>query len=151
MNIEYYKFDFDECVVIRYERDGECNGCGLCCKYLIRFEGEERGFGKANPVTGWDPRNGDLRLYQGGITNAVVVNGKWRYFRNVEIMGEYQPCRRLTDDNKCKIHMGKHLLSRAWPMSPEQASEFPECSYSFREVERKTMDEWWGEGWDKAA
>lgn len=149
-DVMYMKFDFNERLIIRYERDGECNQCAMCCKYVIRFKSEHNSVHKPNPISGWHVGNGEFQLYYGGVTNGVCVNGHWRYFRDIEVTDELTPCGRLTVDNKCSIHQGKHLLSRVWPMSPEQASAFKECSYTFREVQRWTMDEWWGEGWETA-
>lgn len=148
-DILYYKYDFHQRIVVRYERDGECNQCGMCCKYIIKFRCANVGPGKDNPITGWHPGNGDIRLYAYDIVNAIYMNGHWRYFADVTVTDELKPCPDLTADNKCRIHTGKHLLSRAWPLSPEQAAHFKECSYTFREVERWTFAEYFGQDWDR--
>src|SRR5712691_7519931 len=34
---QFYEWNYDEGVVILYERLGECNGCGDCCMAAIQF------------------------------------------------------------------------------------------------------------------
>lgn len=128
----YTEWDFDNDIVTVYERHGECNGCGACCATVIRFATNNRGLGQPNPISGWDPRNGEFSsISHSGVVNEVQVGGRRRFFMNIEITDEPYRCSMLTADNRCMIHVGKHLLSREWPLSPKQVTPFPECSYTF--------------------
>lgn len=35
--MRYFEFDIDSHTVTEYERIGECNGCGACCRELVEF------------------------------------------------------------------------------------------------------------------
>lgn len=98
--------------------------------------------GQPNPILGWHPANGEFTTDPSGCVNEVQINGKRRFFRNIEIVaGEQNRCPSLTEGNRCAIHLGKMLLHRAWPLSPRHVTPFPDCSYSFREVWRRKISE----------
>jgi Fe-S-cluster containining protein len=144
--MQFTEWDYPNDTVTIYERSGECCECGACCMAVIRFQAFNRGFGHMNPVLGWDSRNGEFTNPADGVVNDVEVNGKHRYFWNVEVTDEpYVACTMLSEDKRCKIHTGKHLLSRAWPMSPRHVTPFAECTYKFTEVARFKISELAGE------
>jgi Fe-S-cluster containining protein len=140
--MRYFEWDFDNDIVIEYARSGECSECGACCMAVIRFNAFNKGIGKTNPILGWDNRNGEFINPASGVVNDLEINGKHRYFWNVRVTNEpYVACTMLSEDKRCKIHLGKHLLSRAWPMSPKQVTPFAECTYMFEEIGRWKISE----------
>lgn len=141
-NVHYLEWNFEQDTVVEYARLGDCCECGACCQQIIEFTCMDRGFGQPNPIEGWHPGNGEFEIRRNlGIVNEISVNGKRRFFHALRVTQEVKPCAMLTNDNRCKIHTGKHLLSRAWPMSPAQVQPFSECTYHFEEVGRWKISE----------
>lgn len=135
------EWDYEHGIATEYERLGECNGCGACCMTLIRWWNYRHGFNCQNPILGWHPGNGELFPDdEAKVVTEIRIGEKRRFFNNIEITGEPERCSQLTDDNKCKKHIGKHLLSREWPMSPRQVEPFENCSYHFRVVNKWSFD-----------
>jgi Fe-S-cluster containining protein len=135
--MRYFEWDYTNDSVVEYERSGECNECGQCCTRVIRFVIRNNTY----PITGWNPHNGATAPLQSGRFAEVRVGDKRRFFNNAIITDEIVPCTMLTAEKRCAIHAGKHLLARAWPMTPDHVSAIPECSYSFREVGRWKISE----------
>ncbi len=130
----FFEWNYDEGVVIAYERQGECNGCGDCCKATIRFA-----------VAGQFIEDGDLWqiLGNGGVDTTgkhiwseVRVRGERRFFSVEAIQPGTGRCSHLTGDNRCDVQLTKPLFHKAWPMSPRQTVPFERCSYTFRELAR---------------
>ena len=142
-NVRYFEMDMDEKLVTEYERAGDCNGCGACCTAVITFQ-------VSGTITAdlkiWDARNGGNAPGTEGKWQGVLVNGKYRFWRMTDVNYDNPngKCSMLSDSNRCKIHIGKSLLSRQWPMSPSQVDPFPECSYSFQVKQQWTLSEWYG-------
>jgi len=76
-----------------------------------------------------------------GVVTELRVGDKRRFWENVRVTDERFRCGMLTDSNRCRIHIGKHLFSRGWPMSPRHVKPFPECTYTFREISRSKISE----------
>lgn len=139
--VETYRFiewDYETRIATEYERSGECNGCGACCTGSIFYLGD-------GDRPGWNAHNGysaamrspQSVLKDKRIVNEVQVNGKSRYFTDITIkLDPAVRCPMLSAENRCRIHVGKGLISRAWPMSPKQVDPYPECSYSFKIVKQ---------------
>lgn len=127
--MKYRKWDYDTNRVTEYVREGECNGCGACCKALIQFT-------VAGRVKDKDGRN------LGNTTNGVgvwseVQNGKKRRFFRINLMDlkpEAVTCSALSPENKCTVHQTKLPICEVWPVLPEQVTPFSECSYKFIEI-----------------
>lgn len=135
--MRFYEWNYDTDTLIEYERDGECNGCGACCMGVITFQ-----------VTGGEafkaihnPHNGGPTTDEKGVWLSISVGDKRRFFKMVSIEKTDHRCPMLTDDNHCRIHAGKYLFSRAWPMNPSQVRAFEKCSYTFREIGRWKISE----------
>lgn len=137
----FFELDNDAGVVIEYERLGECNGCGMCCMEQVAFA-----IGGKDVPQGWDFRNGWHPVNKGK-SSGVLVNGHWRWFSNFVFGGNpnFKACHNLSADKRCKIHLGKTLLSRAWPITPDHAAAFSECSYTFQEINRWPMDDFFSD------
>lgn len=140
--IRYFEWDFETGYVTEYTRQGECNGCGACCMTLIRWEYSQdvhRELTLHTGLTTWNFGNGSPYMdYPTGVYTSVLIGGKWRYFRDLTVHTDepQKKCRELTDDLKCRVHMGKRLISSAWPMLPRHVAPFSECSYEFTEIAR---------------
>ena len=104
----------------QYVREGECNGCGLCC--LISH--------KAVKVPMKDNQHSDYldRLREG-----------WRIARRTRthiLLAKWDPCPYLTFDLRCSIH-GKPEqpeICRIWPGDPQPFYKLvqPHCGFRFR-------------------
>jgi Fe-S-cluster containining protein len=137
--IRYFEWDYDKNVVIEYEREGECNGCGDCCKAAIRFF-VTAGVNPNDPQAAWEAAgNGGLSTTGKGQWSEIQIGDKRRFFQIQEITLGAHTCRHLTEDKKCDIHFTKPLFHKAWPMAPGQVSPFERCSYSFREIGRRPI------------
>lgn len=137
----YFELDFDNDTVIEYTRRGECNLCGACCIAVVSFQITTKPIDRIKR----DGRNGGDTPGDSGKWQAVFINGHWRFWKltGVENLGLDRKCGMLTANNRCKIHMGKSLLSREWPMTPSHIEPFSECSYSFSELARWSIAEWY--------
>lgn len=132
--LRYLQWDFENKVVIEYERLGECNACGDCCRASVRFE------------TGALLNPNDPHMLSDGISNEGVVHevrrGNLRRFYRITAIGAVgtDVCSQLTEDNKCAIHEDKGLFRSIWPAAPNQVEPFERCSFDFREVARWSFD-----------
>jgi hypothetical protein len=131
---QFYEWNYDEGVVILYQRLGDCNSCGDCCTAAIRFAVA----GAVKPgLTPWEENaNGGAMTNGEGVWAEVRVNGERRYFQQVSAEPGASRCTNLTEDNRCAIHASKPLFHKAWPITPRQMASFTRCSYSFREIAR---------------
>lgn len=142
VDAHYFEIDYDADSVTEYERQGECNGCGECCIAVIKFMVA----GELQKRQGWDSRNGGETTDGKGKWQGVWINNRWRFFKLMSVENDpAHRCPMLSQDNRCRIHAGKNLLSREWPMAPTQVEPFKNCSYSFREVRRATIEEFWND------
>jgi len=133
--MRFFEWDYDNQVVIEYERLGECNGCGDCCTALIPFT--IAGVSKASAESWDEAGKGGPATTGTGVWNEVPVGVTRRFFR----VGDIDPatrhrCPHLTEDNQCAIHLIKPLFHKAWPLSPRHVAALERCSYSFRELGR---------------
>jgi hypothetical protein len=139
--VRYFEWDYENNVVIEYEREGDCNGCGDCCMAVIRFYVTAR----TNPDdkhTAWqEAGNGGVTTTGKGVWNEIQIGGKRRFFQLQEVTPEAHRCNHLTEDKRCDIHFTKPLFHKVWPMAPSQVSPFERCSYSFREIDRRPITE----------
>jgi hypothetical protein len=130
----FYEWNYDEGVVILYERIGECNGCGDCCLAAIQFTVAGRLNKGERP---WEEYgNGGSDTTGHDIWSEARVGDERRFFRIVDTQLNGGRCRHLTEDMRCDIHFTKPLFHKSWPMSPRQVTPFERCSYTFRELAR---------------
>ena len=117
----YLGWDYESHEVIEYERRGECNECGDCCRATITLRG----------------KNGDITDHEGTWSEVTRDNFKDRFFlRMLWVEQLNEPCCQLRD-NKCAIQDLKQSQQRIcaeWPTHPSQVEPFPNCSYSFVEI-----------------
>lgn len=134
----FYEWNYDEGVVILYERLNECNGCGDCCMAAIQFAVAGRLTKGERP---WEEHgNGGSDTTGTNIWSEVRVGEERRFFRQIEAKPGTGRCQNLTEDMRCAIHFTKPLFHKSWPMAPRQITEFKRCSYTFRELARWSLD-----------
>src|SRR5258708_5824830 len=135
---QFYEWNYDEGVVILYERLGECNGCGDCCMAAIQFAVAGR---LTHGSTPWEQHgNGGSETTASGVWSEVRVGAERRFFRQVAGKPGNERCKNLTEDLRCEIHFTKPVFHKSWPMAPRQITEFERCSYTFREIARWSLD-----------
>lgn len=126
-------WDYPAGEVIEYEREGECNRCGDCCRALISFKVQQetaaklngRWFGQTTTGRGkWAEAEGDGRRYF--ISEAEVI-----FPVDADMV-----CPKLATDSTCMVRAYRPTICRAWPMVPDHLKPFERCSYTFREVGR---------------
>lgn len=134
----YRKWDYTNNTVTTLERQGECNGCGACCKAVIRFLSYPYAKTPTEDTDPIDNREGGLYADEEGVWNEVEnEQGERRLFKVLEIDKDSQPhhrCSALSVDNRCAVHSEKFLICKGWPFAPEQVEPFEECSYRFNIV-----------------
>ena len=140
----YLEWDCDRQVVIEYRREGECNGCGDCCRAMICMAAP-----RIANVIGADAlqesaRNGLQAINGIGIWNELNAAGDRRFFRFTEIdvsekTMQGHACAWLAD-NKCTEHHQKVRVCWGWPFAPSHVAPFPRCSYKFLEIGRWPME-----------
>lgn len=137
--MRYLKWNYDTGKLTEYFRTGECNGCGACCRALIRYDvadsypsttgstvgrtiGEEKGI--------WlECNDGDRRYF---IRDREMVFGK-------QTCGSFE-------GGKCLQHFMKSaednylMLCDIWPMGPSHVVPFPDCSYQFQRIAEWDID-----------
>lgn len=134
--VTYIRWDYDNGEAIEYQREGDCNGCGACCRAMIRF----RVSGNCKDD---DPRNlGDAKSAEiNGVWAEVSKGDDRRIFAIVEVDHNPKeiPCSAL-HDNQCSVHFDKPHICAVWPVIPDQVALFKDCSYTFTEIQRWKFD-----------
>ena len=125
----YLEWDYVADTVTEYKRDGKCERCGACCGATITFTAihpYKRSLRGGGRVSGRE-----------GIWQEVNT-GRWRYFVRVLKIEIDLPktCGELSEDKLCTMHKDKCFLCKEWPFSPRCIAPFPECGYSFTEIQR---------------
>ena len=132
----YIDWDYDTNIATEYERTGECNQCGDCCKN--------------KKVINFDMIDGDKRSHGGDTTNgegrwSEIDNGKQREFIRFYMGPDKQllPCTALGPDNRCiEQELGtKPWVCAVWPTVPSDIEPFENCSYQFVEINSWEFDE----------
>ena len=129
----YLEWNYDNGIVTEYQRAGKCNQCGKCCKALITFQviKPRRGIG----------RKGGVTTDETGIWSEID-NGRWRYFFKItEIDFDYAGCECLNSNQLCDYHNEKENICAWWPLSPTCIEPFPDCGYSFEQINEWKMSD----------
>lgn len=125
----YLAWDFDAGEAVEFERKGECNQCGECCRVLIRFQWCD--------TTGDGGRNGGNATDGKGVWEEIETPAGRRFFRLQEIQPGGGGCPQLLG-NQCQEHdaSDRAMCCTEWPWHPDQVKAFPGCSYTFEEINR---------------
>lgn len=128
----FIKWDFDHNVAIEYERLGECNNCGECCIEIVKY----RHIGELTEGPAGIMGN---RIKPEGVWSEYSEGDKRRFAGLPRKTGERKPCEFLVNGH-CAIHANKSMdentMCWAWPIIPEHVEMLPQCSYTFREINR---------------
>lgn len=145
----FYEWDYDKDRVITWERAGECNHCGQCCKdaHLINYgflnDEESNHFYEEKGIK---PKDGSLWPAEEGIwtEQAVENDDDRRFFGNVRVIPQdepWKPCPSWTGTG-CALHgLDKPGLCKTWPHTPTQIEGFTECSYTFTKINEEVISE----------
>ena len=134
--IRYFEWNYDTRQVIEYEREGDCNRCGECCKAVVRFT-----YSGTKPES---RRDDSPNTDKSGLWAEVNIEGRPRYMvKLIEIdTAEEHRCPKLSPDGgACMMHLEKARICSEWPFHPSHVTPFPHCSYSFREVARWPIED----------
>ena len=127
-------WDYDTQTVSRYQREGECSECGLCCCKGLMFS-------VARPIESQNLRQGGKATTGHGAWVEIYNNGERCFFR----MRGYQPsagiCTHLDASQHCKIYPERSTLCREWPFSPADIADIQACSYTFTCIGAWTFDQ----------
>ena len=127
----YYEYNFDAGYVMQFVREGFCNGCGACCQAQTELE--------TAPTNDRPPDLGNTdwtnRLGEKGVWTVARDNQGFYFATRLHKSRADVPCPAHGSDGKCRIHnVGKPIICQEWPMGPEQAALYPECSYWFKPI-----------------
>ena len=116
---------------VQYERLGECNGCGQCCRrFNYRFEA-------SSGPTAALYRGEDLSEYEGWAAEDWHTDGLTiQWWSPLGRFDREEPCRSFDEETgKCRS-FGKPArpqICEVFPLRPEDL-EGLECTYEFREI-----------------
>ena len=134
---KYREWDYDNEEIITYEREGECNSCGECCRTVIRF-------GVSN-MRGGINRDGGYSTDGKDVWAEIENDGERRYYKVMPVdHEEFLICGDLITiggEYSCGVHFNKADICNEWPMVPQHVDSLPMCSYKFYEVARHKIDE----------
>ena len=139
VSISFTEWDYDNNVATEYERKGQCNQCGECCVAKITYIAIPH----LKDCDTLDPHNWWLYVDGKGIWNEVSWHGTRKYLKLTEIALIEKRCENLTRSNKCLEHLfsgRSSLLCGMWPLSPRCVEPFPNCGFSFVEVNHWTIE-----------
>ena len=134
--MNFIDWNYNTMIGTEYERRGECNQCGTCCKTTINIRMVD----------------GDKTTHGGVTTDGI---DRWsevptKYCR--EFVKFYMPtldkeeeparCSALGFDNQCVLHdYDKPWVCQVWPTAPSDIIPFKKCSYEFVEVDNWAFED----------
>ena len=134
--MRYFEWNYDTHEVVEYERAGECNCCGDCCRAVVHF------VACTSKPEGW--RASGETTDRLGVWAEASPDGAPRYLiklTKVEWPEGHVGCAGLDVNNKCSGHATKISICAYWPFHPSHVTPFPHCSYLFKEVARWPIDD----------
>lgn len=119
--------------LVLYKRNGECKGCGACCReYFISFEtghcSKEEVVAKGEDFLSWEGwsyiEDGDFCRWM----KATVLGIRHREKQCISL-----------DGNRCKLWRDDAwpFVCRYWPIHPQNLERFPDCGFAFEKTEEK--------------
>ena len=130
--MKFIAWDYVTSIATEYERRGECNQCGDCCRKTINMdmvEGDKNahggrgtnGAGIWSEIADADPRE-FVRFYL--LPYEVLET----MYKPKDI---HRPCTDLDENNLCISNGEKPWICSIWPTGPHDIKKFPNCSYEF--------------------
>ena len=119
-----------EPAVYYYERLGQCNHCGDCCRRRIGCHG----FQVTGSLSSLMDDQGDFSQYDDGTVLIQFLGVHWLF--SPCTTNETQECPHLKNE-RCDRWMKQlsHPLCYFWPVHPDNLSEFPNCGFSFERID----------------
>jgi Fe-S-cluster containining protein len=127
MSQPIYQWDYDQEIVTRYIRIGQCTKCGACC----------RGFLKIYVASRYDPeipQQGGKDTTGEGIWMEVNQNGRRVFFKLGKFQKLEKKCSHLSENNECASYTKRPLFCQVFPLAPQNIVTFPECTYTFQKT-----------------
>jgi len=138
----FTEWNYDTGIATEYERIGECNRCGDCCRSVIDIK-----------IT----KDGNKRYHGGKTTNE---EGRWSEIMEVSDVAhikenrefiafiptdrEHGGCHALDPETSlCTINSGfsKPWCCSVFPTAPSDIKNLPNCSYEFIKVNEYSIEE----------
>lgn len=119
--MKYIEWNYDEMLAIEYERHGECNQCGECCKAKITFKGKRCGGDGTDEIGAWSEINDE--------------NENRLFFKPFKFELDEYTCPKYKN-YKCSIYDNREEICITWPLSPRDVIMMPSCSYWFDEIDQ---------------
>ena len=115
--------------LVKWERTGECNGCGECCRGHeisfqwdgVRADQDSEGVVDYSSFEGW---------------SSFKSHGLWWWFRVTSVVDKETQCGCLVN-GKCEVWKDEvefPPLCRYFPVHPDNLEHFPKCGFSFRRL-----------------
>ncbi len=124
--------------VVTYERHGECNRCGACCKAGIVLGQIQTMYEDGDPR----PKMGLPTINKDG--DWTTLAGERSFYQFMDT-GKESTCPAYCERNGkggCNIQDVKsfeQMCCVVFPQAPSQIKTFPDCSYTFTEVGRRDI------------
>ena len=138
--VYFVEWDYDNNTATHYERTGQCNRCGECCKADITYQAIPH-LKDCVPV---NPQNWWLHTDGKGTWNEVLFYGTRRFLKITKMSLDEIRCSSLSRSNKCLMRLfggWSSVLCKAWPLSPKWTELFPNCGFAFEEIEHWAIDD----------
>lgn len=119
--MRYIEWDYDDMLAYEYERHGECNQCGDCCKSTITL------------------KNGNGGTTEKGIWSEID-NGERIFFRPFKFELDKKTCQ-YYQNQQCSAYNNRKDICAIWPLSPRDVIMMPTCSYWFDEIDQWKIEE----------
>ncbi len=131
--MNFIHWDYNKNIATEYERKGECNQCGDCCKGGMVF--------KTADVIESNGRNGSRATTEKGIWNELVlvediVDNERIFFGQSRTYQMESACSSFREGIGCTKYIDRPQICKSWPHSPKDVARFRRCSYYFEKVDQ---------------
>lgn len=126
----YFEYDYDRGVVTEYERQGECNQCGDCCRadIAISVQGLAPDTERATFMAGGPATSG------AGVWQVVEDEGGLHCYQVAWVSPGTSACPSLDAAGRCGAYAERHKYCQRWPLTPADIQPFPRCGFRFVEI-----------------
>jgi len=132
MRRRYFEWDYVSNRMTEWARVGHCCQCAACCQNSIGFKFESSKLYEAK-------KSGSYYTTGKGIWQEVRVGGRYRHFFQMEyVAAKGKGCASL-ERGLCEEYEHRTWICREWPFSPRCIEATSECTYGFREVDRRSF------------
>jgi Fe-S-cluster containining protein len=132
--VQFIRWDWEQNLAICYERTGECNRCGDCCKAVINVAVPNYSHSEKNDE---DKRGMDIWVETYPDKNLPEIS---RGLIRFSATRDKTRCYALAPKNTCSLNGEKPWVCTIWPTCPDDIRFFNRCSYSFIEINKWKFD-----------